>query len=131
MRCIAFKNENDMRIVIDLDGTICPIKEPNQSYEELKPFPKAVEKIRQLRAEGHYIIIQTARHMKTCDGNVGLVVRKIGKLTLEWLDKNGIEYDEIYFGKPNADVYIDDRALRFESWEKIDSETLKMYARER
>lgn len=120
-----------MRIVIDLDGTICPIKQPNQSYEELKPLPQAVEKIRQLRAEGHYIIIQTARHMKTCDGNVGLAVRKIGKLTLEWLDKNGIEYDEIYFGKPNADIYIDDRALRFDGWEKIDSETLKMYAKER
>lgn len=120
-----------MRIVIDLDGTICPIKQPNETYADLKPMPDAAERIRQLRAEGHYIIIQTARHMKTCEGNVGLAIKKIGKLTLEWLDKHGIEYDEIYFGKPNADVYIDDRALRFESWEKIDSSTLQKIAKER
>ncbi|MDW8465869.1 MAG: hypothetical protein RML35_06720 [Chloroherpetonaceae bacterium] len=120
-----------MRIVINLDGTICPIKQPNETYEDLKPLPQAAERIRELRAQGHYIIIQTARHMKTCNGNVGLAMKKIGKLTLEWLDKHGIEYDEIYFGKPNADVYIDDRALRFESWEKIDSEMLQRIAKER
>lgn len=120
-----------MRIVIDLDGTICPIKQPNETYADLKPLPQAAERIRELRAQGHYVIIQTARHMKTCDGNVGLAMKKIGKLTLEWLDKHGIEYDEIYFGKPNADIYIDDRALRFESWEKIDSEMLQRIAKER
>ncbi|MFN3393312.1 MAG: 5' nucleotidase, NT5C type [Candidatus Thermochlorobacter sp.] len=120
-----------MRIVIDLDGTICPIKQPNEDYANLEPLPNAVERIRALRAEGHYIIIQTARHMKTCEGNVGLAVKKIGKLTLEWLERHGIEYDEIYFGKPNADVYIDDRALRFESWDKISSELLQSIAKER
>ena len=36
------------------------------------------------------------------------------------------EFDEIHFGKPHADVYIDDNALRFESWESIrgDGESL-------
>jgi capsule biosynthesis phosphatase len=120
-----------MRIVIDLDGTICPIKQQNETYSDLKPLPNAVERIRQLRAEGHYIIIQTARHMKTCEGNLGLVMQKIGKITLDWLEKYGIEYDEIYFGKPNADVYIDDRALRFENWEEIDSAKLQQFAKER
>ena len=30
-----------------------------------------------------------------------------------------MEFDEIHFGKPHADVYIDDNALRFEGWERI------------
>ncbi len=120
-----------MRIVIDLDGTICPIKQPHESYADLNPLPGAVECIRKLRAEGHYIIIQTARHMKTTNGNLGIVMKKVGKTTLDWLAKHGIEYDEIYFGKPNADVYIDDRALRFESWEKIDGHLLQTIAKER
>ena len=32
-----------------------------------------------------------------------------------------MEYDEIYFGKPWANVYIDDNAFRFETWDKIDN----------
>jgi capsule biosynthesis phosphatase len=67
-------------------------------------------------------MIQTARHMKTCDGNVGKVVARQGKTTLDWLEKHGIEYDEIFFGKPWAQVYIDDNAMRFSSWEEIDGD---------
>jgi hypothetical protein len=38
-------------------------------------------------------------------------------LTLNWLEKYEIPYDEIYFGKPNGQIYIDDRALRFSTWD--------------
>ena len=40
-------------------------------------------------------------------------------MTLDWLDRFHIEFDEIHFGKPHADVYIDDNALRFTSWADI------------
>lgn len=118
-----------MRIVIDLDGTICPIRESNQSYSELVPLKNAVEKINELKSEGHYIIISTARNMATCESNVGKVLKNVGKITLEWLDKYNIPYDEIFFGKQNADVYIDDRALRFENWDLINSKTLSLIAK--
>jgi capsule biosynthesis phosphatase len=91
----------------------------------------AAEKIKELRKEGHYIIIQTARNMATCESNLGKVIRNVGKITLDWLENHHVEYDEIYFGKPNADLYIDDRALRFESWELIKEETLKKMAKDR
>ena len=120
-----------MRIVIDLDGAICPIKQPGQSYADLEPLPGAIEHIRELRAAGHYIIIYTARNMATCDGNVGKLMKNIGKITLDWLERYGIEYDEIYFGKPNANVYVDDRAMRFTSWKDITEERLLQEARER
>jgi capsule biosynthesis phosphatase len=108
-----------MRICIDLDGVICRLREPGQSYADLEPVPGAVEKLRALKAAGHYLIINTARHMKTCQGNVGQVVAKQGAVTLDWLSRHGIQYDEIYFGKPHAQVYLDDNAMRFESWAAI------------
>ena len=120
-----------MRIVIDLDGTICTLKEKGETYADVKLKAGAAEFISKLRADGHYVIIQTARNMATCEANLGKVMKNVGKVTLEWLDDNKVEYDEIYFGKPNADVYIDDRAHRFESWEELNSTFLQSIARER
>jgi len=108
-----------MRICIDLDGVISKLKKDDENYSDVKPIEGAVEKIKSLKKNGHYIIIYTARHMKTCDGNIEKVTSKIGKLTLEWLKKNEILYDEIIFGKPWADVYIDDNAVRFSDWKDI------------
>jgi capsule biosynthesis phosphatase len=108
-----------MRICIDLDGVICHLKKEGQTYDQLEPMPGALEKLQALKAAGHYIIIQTARHMKTCEGNVGRVQARIGAATLNWLEKHKVPYDEIYFGKPWAQIYIDDNAFRFEKWETI------------
>ncbi len=52
-----------MRIVVDLDGVICPIKRSEQSYADLTPLPGAAKRLRELREAGHYVIIQTARNM--------------------------------------------------------------------
>lgn len=122
-----------MRICIDLDGVICRLREPGQDYADLEPVPGAVEKLRQLKAAGHTIIVYTARHMKTCQGNVGMVIARQGRVTLDWLARHGIEYDEIHFGKPYAQVYIDDNAMRFESWNAIapDGSTLPASAEDR
>ncbi len=108
-----------MRICIDIDGVIADFKNPGEAYSECKLIEGAKENIQQLFSNGHYIILFTARHMKTCNGNAALTVSKIGKITLDWLDKHKIPYNEIHFGKPWADVYIDDNALRFSCWDKI------------
>lgn len=114
-----------MRICIDIDGTICQIKQIHQSYADVLPLPGAVEKLKRLKKDGHYIILATARHMKTCEANIGVVIAKQGKILLQWLEDYDIQYDEIWFGKPNADLYIDDRAYRFEgNWENILPENL-------
>ena len=108
-----------MRICLDLDGVVCELRRPDQKYADLQPVAGAPEKLRELRKAGHYIILMTARHMKTCEGNVGMVIARQGKVTLDWLAKHNIQYDELHFGKPHADIYIDDNALRFQSWEQI------------
>jgi capsule biosynthesis phosphatase len=120
-----------MRIVIDLDGTICPIKETEGYYQDLVPLDGAVERIKDLKKAGHYIIISTARNMATQESNLGKVIKNIGKVTLDWLEKYEIPYDEIYFGKPNAQVYIDDRALRFSDWDSINHDSLTQIAKEK
>jgi capsule biosynthesis phosphatase len=108
-----------MRICIDLDGVVCRLRQEGETYADVAPVPGALERLRSLRAAGHVIILYTARHMRTCDGNLGRVVARVGAVTLDWLDRHGVEYDELYFGKPSADVYIDDNALRFRSWDEI------------
>jgi capsule biosynthesis phosphatase len=105
-----------MRICIDLDGVLCEIRSPEQSYEHVQPIAGAVESLRRLKADGHYVILYTARHMKSTDANIGAVVAKQGLTTLNWLKLHGFEYDEIYFGKPWADVYVDDNAVKFTTW---------------
>lgn len=120
-----------MRIVIDLDGTICPIKQEGQTYADLEPFPGAIDKLKALRKAGHYLIIQTARNMATQKSNLGKVLQNVGKVTLDWLDKYDVPYDEIYFGKPNGQIYIDDRALRFSSWSDIQEDFLQKIAKEK
>lgn len=118
-----------MRICIDLDGTICEMRKPGQTYKDVLPKPGAKEFILNLHNEGHTIIINTARNMQTQGHNLGRVMKNVGKITLEWLDLHDIYYDEIFFGKPNADITIDDRCYRFTSWDQISLEKINELAK--
>ena len=109
-----------MRICIDMDGTICETRAPKQSYLDVAPKPGAIEILKKLKSEGHYIIIYSSRHMATCNNNIGQIIAKQAPIFYEWFKKYGIEYDELIFGKPLADVYIDDKALQYEqNWDDI------------
>ena len=96
-----------MRLCFDLDETLCT----GYPYEECRPIPEAIDVVNSLKKKGCVIIIHTARGMNTYQGNTGKVVKNLGKLTLEQLNAWGVEYDEIVFGKPSADFYIDDKAI--------------------
>jgi len=96
-----------MRICYDLDGTLCE----GYPYESAKPLKGAAEHLKYVQSRGHTIIIQTARGMGSSSGNVGKAIASIALLTLSQLDSWGFVYDEIYFGKPAADLYIDDKGL--------------------
>lgn len=122
------ENKN-LRICIDLDGTICEIRKAQESYSDILPKDGAKEMIDILKKQGHTIIIHTARNMNTQGHNVGKVLKNVGKITLDWLEKHQIQYDEIFFGKPNADLTIDDRSLRFEDWRSIDEDLIKKLAK--
>jgi len=108
-----------MKICIDIDGTICRLREPGEQYAEVQPLPGAVEKMKALKLAGHYLILLTARHMATTGSNIGLVVARQGRTLFEWLARHDVPYDELWFGKPHADIYLDDNGFRFTSWAEI------------
>jgi len=99
------------RFCFDLDGTLVTFPEISRDYTSVLPIESNIILARELHAAGHTIIIQTARRMKTHGGNVAAVIADIGKLTIETLEKFDIPYDELIFGKPHADVYVDDNAI--------------------
>lgn len=103
-----------MKYVIDLDGTICVEKEkgtPFTEYANVEPKPDVINKINELHDNGHEIIISTARHMLSTNGDVGTIMMRIGEITLSWLRKNNVKYDKIYFQKPYGDFYVDDKSM--------------------
>ena len=42
-----------MRIVLDLDGVICALKKPNETYLEVQPNEDVISKMREWKKDGH------------------------------------------------------------------------------
>lgn len=103
--------KSQMRVCFDLDNTLVTYPTVVGDYSTVRPNTAMVELARKLHSEGHIIIIHTARRMTTHRYNVGAVMKDIAATTLRTLDDFEIPYDEILFGKPIADIYIDDRAV--------------------
>ncbi len=104
-----------MRLCFDLDGSICENKTGTMTYSDVKPLPGAVETLKKLKADGHYIIIQTARHMRTYQANHGKILANLQYL-YDWLNKWEISYDELLIGKPDVDLFVDDKGYHHEDW---------------
>lgn len=107
----GFAHSKKLRICFDIDNTI--VSEPKiiGDYTSVEPITKNIEYLKFLKSQGHTIILHTSRRMRTHDGNVGKLMADVGKITFDTLDKFNIPYDEIYFGKPYADAYIDDKSI--------------------
>lgn len=105
--CETF-NQQPRRFCFDLDSTLVTKPRQEGDYSTVEPIEKNINILRYLKAQGHTIIVYTARRMRTHKGNVGAIVADIGKQTIDTLDDFNIPYDELYFGKPWADFYIDD-----------------------
>lgn len=90
----------------DIDGTICSNTDGN--YEDAKPYLARIKQINSLHEEGNKIILFTARGTTT-----GIDWRP---LTEKQLKNWGVSYDELLFGKPEADKFIDDKAEDIFNW---------------
>lgn len=107
--------DEKMTLILDIDGTICPIKKKTETYEELVPYPEIVEKIKMYHSEKVKIVLFTSRNMNSFNGNIGLINANTAKSLLIWLEQWQIPYDEIIYGKPwpgKFGFYVDDRAVR-------------------
>ena len=102
-------------IVFDVDGTIAHEKKKGENYSDVKPVDSMLDRIRQLKKEGWYIVFSTSRNMQTYDGNVGQIAANTVPGLVDWLNRYDIPFDEIHAGKPwcgNDGFYVDDRAIR-------------------
>lgn len=106
-----FLTKKKLRICFDLDNTLVTYPTIPGDYTSVKPIEKNIKLLNNLKNDGHEIIIHTARRMLTHKNNIGKVIKDIGLVTFENLEKFNIQYDELIFGKPIADIYIDDKAL--------------------
>ena len=108
-------SQSERSLIVDIDGTLCPIKASGDTYESLVPYSDIIESLREYQAEGFRIVLYTARNMRTHDGNLGLINKFTAPVLLKWLDHWQVPYDEILFGKPwpgSDGFYLDDRSVR-------------------
>ncbi len=90
------------RFVFDIDGVIAKLQ-PENNYSLAEPDTDMIQVINKLYHLGNRIILHTARGYVT-----GI---KWDETTKKQLKDWGLCYHELYFGKPNADYYIDDKMI--------------------
>lgn len=98
-----------MNIFVDIDETIC-VTPSDRNYANAKPIAENIAKVNALYDEGHTITYWTARG--TGSGKDWSEVTK--KQFEEW----GVKYNDLKFGKPIYDLFIDDRVVNAYSWMK-------------
>ena len=96
------------RYSFDIDGTIC--QNTFGKYHLCKPFKDRIDCINKLYQNGNFIIYFTARGMGSCNGDAIKAYEKYYEYTFDQLMLWGCLFNELYLGKPNADIYIDDKA---------------------
>ena len=95
-----------MVIYVDIDETICHYDNEERNYPYALPLTKNIEKINSLYDQGNRIVYWTARGTVT-----GIDWRKT---TEDQFEKWGVKYHELKFGKPNYDLFIDDKNVNSE-----------------
>ena len=96
-----------MIIFVDIDDTICNGGTP-EDYSIAKPKLDRITKINKLFDSGDIIVYWTARGTKT-----GI---NWYQLTKNQLDSWGCKYSELRMGKPNYDLFIDDKNINSETY---------------
>ena len=99
-----------MIIFVDIDETICYYDDNKlnncsnvRDYSKAKPYLKRIEKINDLYSQENTIVYWTARGTKT---GINWFL-----LTQEQLNKWECKYHELRMGKPNYDLFIDDKNI--------------------
>jgi capsule biosynthesis phosphatase len=107
--------EKHKALVIDIDGTLCPIKGADESYADLPAEPRILQRLAALKQDGWRIILSSARGMRTYDGNQGEILVNVLPTLMDWLKRHEVPFDEVWMAKPwpgHDGFYVDDRTVR-------------------
>lgn len=105
----------DKVLVVDIDGTLCPIKAAGENYADLPVDTEMRDRLAAMKADGWRIILSSARGMRTYDGNAGEIMKHVFPTLVDWLTRREVVYDELWVAKPwpgHEGFYIDDRTVR-------------------
>ena len=100
-------------IVVDIDDTISFTY--NRDFDNSVPNQQVIDKINKLYDDGWKIILFTARGGKSCK-TLEQKEAKYRELTERWLKRHNVKYNELMFGKPNADYYVDDKNISIDEF---------------
>ena len=114
-------------LAIDLDGVLFKIywgDEQGMVFDINKfgeVIPGAREGMKALKKAGFYLIVHTCRTNPELNRIEHCSVAELQKTVELKLKEEDIPFDEVFagVGKPVAAAYIDDRAIRFESWNDV------------
>lgn len=112
---------------MDLDDTLT-VTDASKSYSEKEPNREVIKRLREYKEMGFNIIIQTARNVRTYQGNIGKINANTLPVIVDWLRKHDVPFDEIYVGKPwcgNEGFYVDDKAIRPDEFLKYSFEEIR------
>lgn len=97
-----------MILAIDFDGVIHDFKNPLKGRRMGAPIQGTKEALEKLKQDGHTIIIHTVW------GDA-----RGSKIIEDFMKYFDLPYDSITNIKPQADFYIDDKAISFISWQEL------------
>ena len=100
-----FEADDQKVALVDIDETVCAYGEKRR-YDLAVPINKNIQKINDLYDKGWYIIYWTARGTVTKINWLNLIQKQLNKL--------GCRYHDVRVGKPQYDLWIDDKSKRIE-----------------
>jgi rfaE bifunctional protein nucleotidyltransferase chain/domain len=97
-----------MRYAFDIDNTL--VHTVGSDYENSTPIQHRIDRVNHLFDEGHTIYLFTARGMASG--------KDYREFTTEQMEKFGVKYHRLITGKPDVDIFIDDKAISVQDWDK-------------
>lgn len=96
-----------MRYAFDIDNTL--VRTVGSDYENSSPIQHRIDSVNRLYDEGHTIYLFTARG--SASG------RDLREFTEQQMNRFGIKFHRLIMGKPDVDVFVDDKAISVNEWD--------------
>ena len=99
-----------MRYAFDIDNTL--VKTIDGDYQRSIPIQHRIDSVNRLYEAGHTIYLFTARGSSSG--------KDWSEFTEQQMKLFGIKYHSLIMGKPDVDLFVDDKAMSVDEWDKTD-----------